>query len=149
MPASRLLFHARSSQYSKTIMEKEKHEHWLTRIHEWEPISSRAAEHDTNGSFVSENYEALKRIGFLAATVPEELGGGGVSDSTMCDLLRSMAQYCSSTALAQSMHQHLVATNVWRYRHRQGRVEMLRAVAAKQARPVRILPRENRCSISL
>ena len=54
----------------------------------------------------------------------------------MCDLLRSM------TALAQSMHQHLVATNVWRYRHRQGRVEMQKAVAAKQARPVRTLPRE-------
>ena len=45
VPASRLFFHARSSQYSKTIMEKEKHEHWLTRIHEWEPISSRATEH--------------------------------------------------------------------------------------------------------
>ena len=50
----------------------------------------------------------------------------------MCDLLRTLAQYCSSTALAHSMHQHLVAANIWKYRHGQGGEEMLKGVAAKQ-----------------
>jgi Acyl-CoA dehydrogenase, N-terminal domain len=50
------------------------------------------------------------------AMVPEELGGAGVSHTEMCGLIRDMAQYCPSTALAFSMHQHLVAAAVWNYR---------------------------------
>lgn len=42
--------------------------------------------------------------------VPAELGGGGASHAQICDLLREVAHHCSSTALAASMHMHLVAT---------------------------------------
>jgi alkylation response protein AidB-like acyl-CoA dehydrogenase len=106
---------------------------WLAQIHELgRDFESRADEHDAQGSFVAENYAALKEHGFLAAAVPEGLGGGGMAHSTMCELLRILAQYCSSTALAQSMHQHLVAATLWKYHHGQGGEEMLRSVAARQ-----------------
>jgi alkylation response protein AidB-like acyl-CoA dehydrogenase len=106
---------------------------WLNEIHALgRDFETRAAEHDSDGSFVSENYAALKELGFFAATVPEELGGGGLSHSAICELSRILAQYCSATALAQAMHQHLVAATIWKYRRGQGGAEMLKNVAAKQ-----------------
>jgi alkylation response protein AidB-like acyl-CoA dehydrogenase len=115
------------------IMNTHTKKEWLDRIHQLGPdFESRVAEHDHDASFVSENYAALKEHRFFAAAIPEELGGGGVSHSAMCDLLRTLAQYCSSTALAHSMHQHLVAASVWKYRHGQGGADMLKGVAAKQ-----------------
>ena len=47
-------------------------------------------------------------------------------------MLRTLAQYCGSTALALSMHQHLIAATVWKYRHGQGGEPMLKNVAEKQ-----------------
>jgi alkylation response protein AidB-like acyl-CoA dehydrogenase len=106
---------------------------WLELIHELgSDFATRAAEHDEADSFVSENYNALKRHRFFSAMVPKEFGGGGVSHSEMCGILRTLAQYCSSTALAHSMHQHLVATTLWKFNHGQGGEPMLRNVASNQ-----------------
>lgn len=114
-------------------MAKPGRQSWLDRIHELgREFEERAADHDRDDSFVSENYAALKQEGMFGALVPEALGGGGVSHSAMCQMLRTLAQYCSSTALAHSMHQHLVAATLWKYNHRQGGEPMLRTVAAKQ-----------------
>jgi alkylation response protein AidB-like acyl-CoA dehydrogenase len=116
-----------------TRTAKPVHQPWLDRIHELGgEFERRAAAHDRDGSFVSENYAALKRHGFFGAAVPEALGGGGVSHSGMCEILRTLAHYCSSTALAHSMHQHLVAAAVWRFNHGQGGEPLLRKVAAQQ-----------------
>jgi len=114
-------------------MNKRTKQEWWKLIQELgHEFESRAAQHDRDGSFVGENYAALREHGVLAAAIPEELGGGGVSHSTMCDLLRVLAQYCASTALAQAMHQHLLAAIIWKYRRGQGGAEMLKGVAAKQ-----------------
>jgi len=108
-------------------------EAWLEQIHSLgRDFETRAAEHDEDDSFVSENYAALKEHGFFGAIVPVELGGGGIPHPVMCELLRTLAGYCSSTALACSMHQHLVATTLWKFRHGQGGESILRNVAAKQ-----------------
>ncbi len=72
-------------------------------------FAARAAEHDAEESFVFQNYEALKKAGVFSALVPKELGGGGARHSEMCAFLRDLAKACPSTALALSMHQHLVA----------------------------------------
>ena len=95
-------------------------------------FSERVAEHDNNDTFVSENYAALKEKNFFAALIPVELGGGGATHAEMCDALRVLAQYCSFTALANSMHQHLVGANVWKYKRGQGAEDMLKKVAQNQ-----------------
>ena len=78
-----------------------------------------AAERDQEDAFVAGHYEALKEHKIFSALVPADLGGGGVRHSAMCAFLRQLAHYCPSTALALSMHQHLVAAAA--YHHRNGR----------------------------
>lgn len=95
-------------------------------------FESRAIEYDNSDSFVEQNYNDLKENGFFSAIIPQELGGSGISFSDMCNLLRELAQYCGSTALALSMHQHLLSANVWKYKHGQGMEAMLKNVAANQ-----------------
>jgi alkylation response protein AidB-like acyl-CoA dehydrogenase len=104
---------------------------------EWRPViqrlgegfASRAAEHDENDRFVSVNWAEMKSEKLFSAMVPVELGGAGLPHSEMCALIRELARYCSSTALAFSMHQHLVAAAVWNYRHGNPGEKVLRKVA--------------------
>ena len=97
-----------------------------------EEFAGRAEAHDEGDTFVSNNYAALKERRVFAAGIPEELGGGGASHREIADMLRTLAQYCGSTALALSMHQHLIAATVWKYRRGQGGEAMLKNVAEKQ-----------------
>jgi len=71
--------------------------------------AERAAEHDSEATFVSEAYAALRDRRAFSALVPEALGGSGRTHAEMCDFLCRLARACPSTALALSMHQHLVA----------------------------------------
>ena len=95
-------------------------------------FEARVADHDREDTFVSENYADLKSACFFTAAIPEDLGGGGVAHSTMCDLLRLLGRSCSSTGLASSMHQHLLAAMIWKQRRGQGGEETLRKIAADQ-----------------
>lgn len=94
----------------------------------------RARTHDEAGSFVAENYEALKSAGLTAAAVPQELGGMGVTYPELCAMLRNLAHCCSSTALGLAMHTHSVAVPAWRWRHQKiAAVEpLLKRVAAEK-----------------
>jgi alkylation response protein AidB-like acyl-CoA dehydrogenase len=106
---------------------------WVKVIHTLgEGFASRAETHDESDTFVSDNYMALKERRVFSAAIPEELGGGGASHREISDMLRTLAQYCGSTALALSMHQHLIAAAVWKYRRGQGGEAMLKSVAEKQ-----------------
>ena len=69
-----------------------------------EDFAARARTHDEAGSFVAENYEALKSAGLTAAAVPQELGGMGIAYPELCAMLRTLAQCCSSTALGLALH---------------------------------------------
>ncbi len=81
-------------------------------------FAAAAAERDQGDLFVAGHYDVLKEHRVFSALVPEELGGSGVRHSAMCAFLRRLAHYCPSTALALSMHQHLVAAAA--YHHRNG-----------------------------
>jgi alkylation response protein AidB-like acyl-CoA dehydrogenase len=89
-----------------------------------------AAERDAGDVFVARHYDVLKEHKVFSALVPADLGGGGTRHSAMCAFLRQLAHYCPSTALALSMHQHLVAAAA--YNHRNGRPgkKLLERVAA-------------------
>lgn len=95
-------------------------------------FAQRATQSDLDGIFVHNNYETLKAHHYFSAMVPKEFGGGGISYERMCHIIRVMAHYCSSTALAFSMHQHLVAATVWKYRHKGEGAAVLKKVADQQ-----------------
>ena len=79
-------------------------------------LAEHAARHDVDGTFVSESLDALRDAGLLAAGVPTELGGLGATNRELAALQRELAHHCGSTALATSMHQHVVCFTAWRYR---------------------------------
>ena len=67
---------------------------------------------DATDSFVSENYEMLRKNKVFSAQVPVAYGGGGASHAEMCDFIRGVARNCASTGLALAMHQHLISAAV-------------------------------------
>ena len=90
---------------------------WSRLMHELGPrFAERAHVHDANDSFVAENFAELRARGVFAAGVPKQLGGGDASYPELCSMLRTLAYYCSSSALALSMHTHVIAAAVWRWR---------------------------------
>jgi alkylation response protein AidB-like acyl-CoA dehydrogenase len=95
-------------------------------------IAAHAAAHDSDDSFVAEGYALLREAGFFKALVPEEFGGGGATVAELCDCVRLLAHGCGSTALAFSMHCHLVAAAAWRREHQGAPTEgLLKRVAAE------------------
>jgi alkylation response protein AidB-like acyl-CoA dehydrogenase len=102
-------------------------------VHDLGPtFAARAAAHDANDSFVADNFADLKTHQIFSAGVPAELGGGGASHAELCDILRHMAHYCGSTALALSMHTHLVAATVWRWRQGHPVDALLKRIASEE-----------------
>jgi acyl-CoA dehydrogenase len=95
-----------------------------TDLSKWERLAedlgpgfaSRASRHDDEDSFVMESFDELKKHAAFAAAVPVELGGGGATHRELCGMVRRLARHCSSTALAFSMHTHLVTAQavMWR-----------------------------------
>jgi alkylation response protein AidB-like acyl-CoA dehydrogenase len=95
-------------------------------------IASRAAQHDADDSFVAENYARLKADGFFKMHVPAELGGHGASYAEVAAVIRRLGAACGSTALAFSMHSHIVAVAAWRWRNEKAPTDgLLKRVAAE------------------
>lgn len=95
-------------------------------------FATRSAAHDANDTFVTENYITLKHHRLFSAGVPAELGGGGASHADLCAILRELAHGCGSTALALSMHTHLLAATVWRWHQGQPVEPLLKRIVAEQ-----------------
>ena len=107
---------------------------WIGVARELGPrFAARSASHDADDTFVAENYAELRAHRVFSAGVPAELGGGGATYRQLCEMLRVLAHGCGSTALALSMHTHILASTVWRWRHQGAPVEpFLRRVAAEE-----------------
>jgi alkylation response protein AidB-like acyl-CoA dehydrogenase len=100
-------------------------------------IAGHAAKHDADDSFVAEGFIALEDAGFFNALVPEELGGGGASVGEIADALRILGAACSSTALAASMHSHIVAVAAWRWKNQGAPTDgFLKRIAAEKLKLV-------------
>jgi len=94
---------------------------------------ARCAIHDASDEFVSENFAALKNARLMSVAVPVELGGDGLDQENLSELLRMMARACSSTALAYSMHTHVTALLAWRWRNQKAPVDaVLKRIATEQ-----------------
>jgi alkylation response protein AidB-like acyl-CoA dehydrogenase len=106
---------------------------WQTAVRELGPsFAERASECDERDAFVAANYRELKARRIFSAGVPLQLGGGGAAYSELCALIRALAHSCGSTALALSMHTHLLAAMVWRYRQGQPVEALLRRTADEE-----------------
>ena len=79
-------------------------------------FAERASTFDDKDLYVADNIALLKRSGLVEAGVPCELGGGGADIDELAAMLRTLAHYCGSTALAFSMHTHQVAVPAWRWK---------------------------------
>jgi alkylation response protein AidB-like acyl-CoA dehydrogenase len=121
--ASSSIYKARRETTMTTVMTLEgkvdkRDNQWTTIVQELGPdFASRATQHDAEDSFVAENYELMRQRKLFSAAVPAELGGGGASHAEICTLLRELGHYDGSTALAFSMHSHLLAALVWSHQH--------------------------------
>jgi alkylation response protein AidB-like acyl-CoA dehydrogenase len=73
-----------------------------------EGFRARAGELDRTNSYFSEDLDQLRQIGYLAAAVPEELGGWGYDLVQLTSSQRRLARYAPATALAMSMHSYWV-----------------------------------------
>jgi alkylation response protein AidB-like acyl-CoA dehydrogenase len=96
-------------------------------------FAARITDLDATDGFVAQNYMELKAAKVFSALVPQELGGGGATYSQMCEFIRGLAHHCSSTALALSMHQHLVSAAVVNYRAGRPGQKLLEKVAGSEA----------------
>jgi alkylation response protein AidB-like acyl-CoA dehydrogenase len=81
-------------------------------------VAGRAADHDRDGSFPVEDLADLRAAGYLAALVPEALGGWGLSLEALTREQSRLAAAAPATALAVNMH--LVWTAVAKTLHDRG-----------------------------
>ena len=70
----------------------------------------RAAEHDRTGSFPYDHFEAARRTGYTAASVPESYGGGGYGLDDVALAQIELAKGDGSTALGLAMHLMMCGT---------------------------------------
>ena len=95
-------------------------------------LAAKSAAHDADGTFVEEAYRAFAERKIFSMAIPKELGGGGATLGETCETLRELATFDASSALALSMHTHLVVATVWRHRHGKPGEALLRKVADGQ-----------------
>ena len=77
-------------------------------------FAERAAELDRSGGFFFENFEALRAIGYMAAPLPAEIGGGGHGLTDIVYAQRAIARADGSTAYGVGMHLMTVGQEVAR-----------------------------------
>ncbi|MEM7138466.1 MAG: acyl-CoA dehydrogenase family protein [Myxococcota bacterium] len=103
---------------------------WIATAHKLgQEVTEYVTRHDEDGTFAAEAFGALADEGLFKALVPTELGGMGAGYRDVCEFIRVFAHYDPSTALAYSMHSHLVAATVWKYKHGKPGEALLRKVA--------------------
>ncbi len=78
--------------------------------------AERAPGYDRENKFFTEDFEELKKAGYLTLAVPRELGGAGLNLAEAARETRRLAYHAHATALALNMHQYWigVAADVWR-----------------------------------
>ena len=71
-------------------------------------FATRSADHDRDSSHPTENYDRLRREGFLALNIPRDWGGSGHRLLTHTLAFETLAEGCPATALAFNMHASVV-----------------------------------------
>jgi acyl-CoA dehydrogenase len=98
-----------------------------------EELAPGVGERDRTGALALDGFRRLREVGITSALVPEEFGGGGVTHHELGAILRALGRYDGPTAVAVSMHSHLVAAQVWRQKHGMDASTVLRKVGDNKA----------------
>jgi alkylation response protein AidB-like acyl-CoA dehydrogenase len=79
-------------------------------------FSTRVSGYDRENRFFQEDFEDLRKAGYLTINVPKELGGQGLSLADVCREQRQLAYHAPATALGINMHIYWVgvAADLWR-----------------------------------
>jgi len=79
-------------------------------------FASRAPQYDRDNVFFSDDFEELRRAGYLRLAVPTELGGAGLSLAGVAHQQRRLGYHAAPTALAINMHLYWTgnAADLWR-----------------------------------
>ena len=79
-------------------------------------FAERRHHYDRENRFFDEDFQELKRAGYLTLPIPTELGGGGYSLAEMCREQRRLAYYAPATALGINMHVYWMGlmADLWR-----------------------------------
>jgi alkylation response protein AidB-like acyl-CoA dehydrogenase len=73
-------------------------------------LAPRAAKWDREASFPTDNYDDMRREGWLGICVPIEDGGMGADFRAYCLAAAEFGRYCGATALTWNMH---VCSTLW------------------------------------
>ena len=78
--------------------------------------AERAAQYDRQNVFFQEDFDELKKAGYLLMAVPRELGGHGMTLAEVGRATRRLAYHAPATALGLNMHHYWVgnAADLWR-----------------------------------
>jgi alkylation response protein AidB-like acyl-CoA dehydrogenase len=71
-------------------------------------FDARAPAYDRHNAFFNEDFEELRRRGYLLASVPEAFGGAGLNLAEINRLQRRIAYVAPATAVAVNMHHYFV-----------------------------------------
>jgi alkylation response protein AidB-like acyl-CoA dehydrogenase len=71
-------------------------------------FDERSPGYDRDNSFFTEDFEELRASGYLLASIPTELGGGGLDLAEINRLQRRIAYVAPATAVAVNMHHYFV-----------------------------------------
>ena len=82
-----------------------------------EAFQERAEKHDRENSFPFQDFEDMKESGYLAAPVPQELGGAGLSLLGLCAAQEKLAEGAPATALGVNMHLFSIGLVAEMWRH--------------------------------
>jgi alkylation response protein AidB-like acyl-CoA dehydrogenase len=79
-------------------------------------FADRVGTYDRENRFFTEDFEDLRRAGYLTINVPRELGGKGLNLAEVCREQRRLAYHAPATALGINMHLYWigVAADLWR-----------------------------------
>src|SRR6266536_77229 len=73
-------------------------------------FGERAATYDRENRFFDEDFEELRRSGYLDIAIPEKFGGPGLRLSEALALQRRLAYVAPATALGVNMHLYFTGT---------------------------------------
>lgn len=95
-------------------------------------FAERAAEHDRENTFPAENWPVMAEAGYLALTVPAELGGFDADPSEFLLAQERLAQGDGATALAVDMHLTTCASfrSIWEHNGDERAERFLRSAVA-------------------